>query len=156
MADNDSTFLCPRRDEVLNPDGPFKVPNHDEWHGKDPRRTCSWCGSMHPDDFLAAIRAGVTVGPTDKSYKAYVEETLNDPDRVALGERYKAQGFTREHATDLAKHASGAHIGKFYYRHLSEEQQGEFIGLLNAKAVHVGYPGHFYVLPFFVKVKAAE
>lgn len=50
----------------------------------------------------------------------------------------------------------GAHEGKFYYQHLSEEQRKEFIALLNEKKVSIGYPGYFYVLPFFVSYEATE
>ena len=46
----------------------------------------------------------------------------------------------------------GEHAGKFYFQHLSAEQRREFVALLNAKAFPVGYPGHFYVLPFFAVV----
>lgn len=41
-------------------------------------------------------------------------------------------------------------VGKFYYQHLSEAQQQTFVDLLNAKKIVIGYPGHFYVRPFFV------
>ncbi len=40
--------------------------------------------------------------------------------------------------------------GKVYYQHFSEEQCRKFIDLLNAKKLNVAYPGHFYVLPFFI------
>ena len=34
---------------------------------------CSYCGSVHPDEFMAAVEAGeVELEPTDKSYKVYV------------------------------------------------------------------------------------
>lgn len=40
--------------------------------------------------------------------------------------------------------------GKFYYQHLSMEQQREFIDMINRHEVHFGYPGFFTVLPYFV------
>lgn len=43
---------------------------------------------------------------------------------------------------------------KFYYQHLSAEQRREFIDLYNDNTMKVGYPGYFYVLPFFVKPRA--
>lgn len=54
---------------------------------------------------------------------------------------YKAylDGLNREHA-------------KFYFQHLSEPQMREFIALLNLNRMKVGHPGHFYVLPFFMRV----
>ena len=122
------THVCPRR--VENPrypgdDGVDSWPIHEYPDSpgiiNNGRRSCSYCGSLHPDDFLAAIREGAEIGPTDKSYKAYVEWP-NSPSR-----------------------------GKFYYQHLGEEQRREFIGLLNEGEMKVGYPGHFYVLPFFIR-----
>lgn len=38
---------------------------------------------------------------------------------------------------------------KFYFQHLDEDQMAMFIKLLNDGALNVGYPGHFYRLPFF-------
>ena len=40
-------------------------------------RTCSFCGSLHPEDFLALVRLAaegqpVEIEPSDKSYKIYV------------------------------------------------------------------------------------
>ena len=40
---------------------------------------------------------------------------------------------------------------KFYFQHLSVEQCVEFVDLLNAGKLNIGYPGHFYVRPFFVR-----
>jgi hypothetical protein len=38
---------------------------------------------------------------------------------------------------------------KFYFQHLSEEQRTQFVDLMNTRKVNIGYPGHFYALPFF-------
>lgn len=46
---------------------------------------------------------------------------------------------------------SGA-MGKFYFQHLDEAGCREFVDLLNAKRVAIGYPHRFYVLPYFVTV----
>lgn len=58
---------CPRRGEG----GPMSQIGErlDVW-GKD--RTCSYCGSLHPDDFIDRLKAGEELGPTDKTYKAYI------------------------------------------------------------------------------------
>jgi hypothetical protein len=54
-------FICPRS----RIDGrPFEA----EWRAN---RTCSYDGSMHPDDFMDYVRAGKEVGSTDKAYKFY-------------------------------------------------------------------------------------
>jgi hypothetical protein len=39
---------------------------------------------------------------------------------------------------------------KFYFEHLSQEQQTRFIELLNQRKLKIAHPGHFYVLPFFI------
>jgi hypothetical protein len=76
---------------------------------------CDYCGSLHPDEFMARIKAGENIGPTDKSYKAYV-----------------------------------GNMEKFYFQHLSEAQKREFVALLNSKSLKIGFPGHFYTLPYFI------
>ena len=121
---------CPRRveDGTHTTDSPFRNsgPDQDAYtpgHGiGGQHRGCTYCGSMHPDDFLEAIRAGATIGPTDKNYKAYVE------------------GWEK----------NAANGGKFYFQHLSTEQRHEFVRLLNEGSVTIGYPGFFHVRPFFV------
>lgn len=58
---------CPRRAE--NP-GPWKfLPEEDSW---DRDNTCSYCGSINPDEFMRLAEAGTELGPTDKSYKVYM------------------------------------------------------------------------------------
>lgn len=66
-------FLCPRRDEV---------PSHlhwtkdDQWEtrkGKDVEQ-CSFCGSLHPDEFMALVIANEPLGCTTKNYKAYIRD----------------------------------------------------------------------------------
>lgn len=71
------TEYCPRG---AGPDSPFKAPMNGEmtWRAEaNGDRTCSYCGSLHPDDFLdimrryAAGEVGYCFGLTDKSYKVY-------------------------------------------------------------------------------------
>ncbi len=45
---------------------------------------------------------------------------------------------------------------KFYFQHFDDADKGKFIDALNAGAVKIGYPGHFYVLPFFIQMKPAD
>ena len=40
---------------------------------------------------------------------------------------------------------------KFYFYHLSVEQMQRFVELINAQALKIAYPGHFYRLPFFLQ-----
>lgn len=71
-----------------------------------PDRSCSYCGSMNPDDFMARVEAGtVELGTTDKNYKVYVRAVNGTPETPI----------------------------KFYFQHLSVEQQKRFIELTNEK-----------------------
>lgn len=121
-----NTHTCPRRVE----NGTEGVRNKDRYrkgHGIiGQARGCTYCGSMSPEDFLAACHAGAELGPTDKSYKVYVKGGKGD----------------------------GPNGAKFYFQHLTQLQRGEFIQLLNDKKLNIGYPGRFYVLPYFAVVKA--
>lgn len=45
-------------------------PEDDVWRED---KTCSFCGSLHPDEFFRLVEEGRKLTPTDKSYKAYVE-----------------------------------------------------------------------------------
>lgn len=73
------TFFCPRG---AGPDSPFNAPFNGEAHWrveKNGDRTCSYCGSLHPDDFLQIMEAYAAGEPsyhfglTDKSYKVYAK-----------------------------------------------------------------------------------
>ena len=86
--------------------------------------TCSYCGSLRPSLLFEAIEAGARIDPTDKSWKAYVEGP----------EAPKTRG-----------------AAKVYFQHLSVADRKRFVDLLNSGGIKLGYPGRFYVLPFFVK-----
>lgn len=58
---------CPRRDEI---DQRAEAGTPDHWRSD---RTCSYCGSLHPDDFMRRVSAGETIGTTTKTYKAYLD-----------------------------------------------------------------------------------
>lgn len=131
-------------------DSPFHLagPNLDTWT-KDGK--CSYCGSLSPEVVLQRIEAGeVEVGPTDKNYKAYI--------RVLRGDAFKQTHRTDDKpfkGWDSPEHTwvtQETKEGKFYYQHFSEEQCKKFVELYNAHQMHVGYPGHFYRPPFFMKL----
>lgn len=46
--------------------------------------TCSYCGSISQEAFLAAVEAGLEVTPTDKNYKMYVEIPNDTPDALRV------------------------------------------------------------------------
>lgn len=110
-----SRMTCPRRMNELG--GWERTEGLDRI---DEDRTCSFCGSLTGDAFMERVRAGETVSPTDKNFKAYLDQPW----------------------------------AKFYFQHLTVEQQREFIDLINARRVVIGYPGRFDVLPFFATVDA--
>lgn len=45
--------------------------------------------------------------------------------------------------------------GKFYFQHLTVDQQKRFVDLLNEKKIKFGEPGYFYVRPFFISREGA-
>lgn len=72
---------CPRRIEngMHTSNSPLRgagenLDTYSKGHGLiSQARGCSYCGSMHPDDFMEAMRSGKELGVTDKNYKAYVD-----------------------------------------------------------------------------------
>lgn len=65
-------LYCPRRAE--NPGANVAFPGPDEWRDEGGGvRTCSYCGSLHPEDVFRAAENGVAFTPTDKNYKVYVD-----------------------------------------------------------------------------------
>lgn len=149
---------CPRR---MSEFGPWEhEPNLDTWRPDEPGPSCSFCGSLHPDRFMALVREGWIVGPTDKNYKAYLGKPVSDEDcqqqKAAWVERMSPLGtedrdalaalWEQEHA-----HPRASREAKFYFQHLSGEQRAEFIRLHNGGQMQVGYPGHFYQPPYFTR-----
>ena len=120
---------CPRRGGEIGPwergEGLDTWDVREQMHKGLRARHCSFCGSLHPDDFMRLIEEGWIVGPTDKPYKAYL-------------------GPSSDSSQDT----------KFYYQHLSEDQRHRFVALYNDGGMKVG-GGGFYRLPFFVKPRLA-
>lgn len=179
----DTTFSCPRRleaamfaatnDEIADhidaclrtgPHNPYKT---DDWRDPDrvPARTCSYCGSIHPDDLFAALDAGTaTLGPTDKNYKVYV--TLPNPHAgerrivgMSTGEprgegwvkigRAERRELKRSGASDQMRSVMwGVHAptvnAKLYTLHLDRENAARLRALINTGKAPVGPPGRFY------------
>lgn len=119
-------MLCPRRPH--DPNGVFNLPGEDSFRGDD---TCSYCGSLNPDTLMAHLESGdVSLGPTDKDYKVYVQAKPNKEDKqLATGER----GYN-----------------KFYFIHLSTDQKKRFVELLNERKIDFGGSAGFYVTPYFI------
>lgn len=144
-------FTCPRRveDGTDQDDSPLVMSGANKDEYRPPDNTCTYCGSFNPDTLMQRLEAGdVELGPTDKSYKVYVrnmggenfKQTHRDDDKPFAGHGNPVHNWiTRE--TDQTK---------FYFQHLSVEQKKRFVELLNEKKLKIGYPGHFYVSPFFI------
>lgn len=138
-------------------------------------RYCTWDGSMHPDEFMGYIaNPGTKLGPTDKNYKVYITVTAEaageDPNEtrivsarnhggpeegwVKVGRKERKaleqDGWRSEYSYIKFATRGDERQSKFYFEHLSEEQKKEFVEMLNAKKLHIDYPGYFYNLPFFI------
>jgi len=66
--------LCPRRAEGVLP---AFVNSTDAWEMRGGDRVCSFCGSLHPEDFMKFCQDvpsndGYMVEPSTKSYKIYI------------------------------------------------------------------------------------
>ena len=174
---------CPRR---THEPGPWdREEGLDTWttgHGvigqDDAGPSCSFCGSLHPDRFMELVRDGWIVGPTDKTYKAYLSRPLTDEEQAEHKARWLG-GFTAQELRDsalargetvaatraaleaayyaqVAPLHSGPTKAKFYFQHLTPEQQQEFVDLYRTQRMAVGYPGRFYQPPFFMHFATPE
>lgn len=112
---------CPRRSE--GGAGSHPAFQRDDDTGPDGR--CLFCGSLDAAEFMQRCEDGtVLLGSTDKSYKVYVRPVKGGTPLASI---------------------------KFYFQHLSPEQQSRFIELHNEKRL-VFEMGHgFYVTPFFAQ-----
>jgi hypothetical protein len=85
-----------------------------EWRVRDPEpfRRCSYCGSMHPEDFVAAAQAGAEVDRgVDWKYgwphKVYVDVPVSDPSMLFCvggssgGDRDRDPGPGYVHVSEL-------------------------------------------------------
>jgi hypothetical protein len=150
----------------------------DEWREERGYRSCSFCGSLHPDEFMQALEAGAEVGPTDKPYKAYIDLQEIEPSSLRVishvrpdhspgfGQDWRPaseidwstvddSGWRRESwASDelvLVQERGPSRRAKFYYQHLDQDQRARFVELHNAGNLNIGYPGGFYARPFFTR-----
>lgn len=149
--------------------------NPDSWRDDG---TCSYCGSLAPEAFFAAVERGDELVPTDKDYKAYVLLKEPEPDKLRVvgvtsddlpEDRrvgwepadpavLQADGYGRSpnYRWMLRKPRGLTRQGKFYFQHLDDAGKRRFIELVNTGRMKLGYPGHFYQMPFFCRRAPAE
>lgn len=163
--DTKAFFKCPRGEE----DG--RADQQAVWTLD--RNTCSYCGSMNPDELMGLLETGeAELSPTDKDYKVYVQRANPRfgkqrisgssthprlPYVLLTEEKYRAA--VADGACMAKDYLPGAFVRwdpepaktyeKFYFQHLSPAQRMRFVELLNEKKLYINEPGRFYRLPFF-------
>ena len=68
-------MICPQSLPHIDP-GPheWQTNRWSDWEGPGEHpRTCSYCGSVHPEDVIKLIEQGWEIHPSTKSYKWYIE-----------------------------------------------------------------------------------
>lgn len=50
----------------------------------------------------------------------------------------------------------GIKHGKAYFQHFTKEDKQRFVDLFNAHKIDVGFPGHVYTLPFFMRLREPD
>ena len=147
------THRCGRR-PPYHADSPFVSEQGGEFpdHYREDD-TCSYCGSLNPATFMKRLYdADVELTPTDKSYKVYVD-AMDGKTGFPFSYRNCPRNATCTGPDDCTHWTTETRSHtKFYFQHLSESQMMEFVALYNAKKLRLKYPGHFYVVPFFMKL----
>lgn len=100
------------------------------WPKGEPKpRTCSFCGSCHPDDALALLRRGWDVEPTDKLYKRYLHPPMHRAHRRAVAEAMRRSGSDPVR-TQIISSRSPVPPVKIYVGHFTEDQIREWNRIL--------------------------
>jgi hypothetical protein len=120
-------------------------------HWREDDNSCSYCGSLNNDYFMERLEKGdVEVGPTDKSYKVYVRNSGGEPFKQSY--RNCPPNSDCKGPEDCSHWVTrDVEETKFYFQHLTPLQMQRFVEMINAGMIAMGYPGHFYTLPFFVR-----
>lgn len=170
---------CPRRIEgayqhLIDGAGlPDRWEPREHGMGQEPAvgLSCSYCGSLHPGRLLQLLGEGWIIGPTDKGYKAYLDRPYTDEQNTTRKQQWldtsaeaaavrsvgEKHGHTPQQVTtDLdnlyaeMNLSGGATVAKVYFQHLvAVGGVDAFCELHNNGAMRIGYPGRFYVKPYF-------
>lgn len=131
MGDKEQDLFCKSRDQYPQYPypGPDKWDTH-RWEKTWPEqfnphpRTCSFCGSIDPDDAIRLIKAGWEIGDTGKNYKWYLEV----PGTAFYRRNFINSIGNEEHKEALDQseyqHLKGPPV-KLYSWHISPEQAEE-------------------------------
>lgn len=142
MTDAPEKFTCARYRE-----GPPIGNGEHNWRVDN---TCSFCGSLNPDELMRRLEiADIQVGPTDKAYKIYVRNLGGPQFKMHYRNCPPNSGCTYEscdHWVTVERDET-----KFYFQHLTEAQRTRFIEIHNEKRMNIGYPGYFYMMPYFAR-----
>ena len=123
-------YWCPRRAETGS-----RMYGPDSLHRGG---TCSCCGSMHPDDFMDIARTGsAEIGPTGKSYKAYV-------DKQGRFSKFYFQHLSEEQMREFVDLYNARPHRQYNDASLTPTDNN------NEPGMKIGYPGHFYQPPYFM------
>ena len=117
---------------------------------------CSFCGSLNPATLMARLEAGdVELGPSDKNYKVYVRNRGG----AMFKQHYRdCPRDSEPHMPEVCTHWVTREIDqtKFYFQHLSPEQQQRFVEIYNDRRIHFSVVIDFHVLPYFMRRVSAE
>lgn len=95
---------CPRR---MSEVGPWEYKEGlDTWEQVGNDRVCSFCGSLHPEDFEAVLKRVIedetcSILQSDKSYKVYVNRPEVPNASAGAIKYYKQHNYTN--ADDIAR-----------------------------------------------------
>jgi hypothetical protein len=111
-------FRCPQRNPAM--DAVSNYPRTDAWKIDTPKgdRTCSYCGGIHPDDFIPILKAAcdptdlTRIDWSDKSYKIYISrpdvKNASEGAIKSYGGHGLPTGYTTEALLALLKEADTA------------------------------------------------
>lgn len=147
---------CPRRDDNHMLHSPLLVGREeDAWMPDEDSRltTCSYCGSLSEDELFHAIDTGVKLGPTDKTYKVYLDIPNPEPEKLfnvggRSGIPVKVDGVWTYPNREIFWGTRSKFHAKFYFQHLSDEGWQRFTQIYNMRLMNIGYPGFFYQKPY--------
>lgn len=98
-----------------------------KWNWSWKPRTCSFCGSVHPEDAIKLLKEGWEVETTGKSYKRYLEPPgYRKAMEKLLGNVRQRNLDAKDNPFDNNETWSPTPPAKFYTHHLNEDTLKRF------------------------------